>query len=157
MSHEWPQGFRAEFFSPREFKHPDLMDPNWIRDLDTVRMRCGFPLKVNSGARTLEEHEYLYRKEIAKGLPYPADSSHLFDEDNPVRASDLEPSPPKEDDGCDLTLDQRELALLTQVLRMHNDGRWPWLGLICETGHFHIDDTPRLKDRRPYYGVGISR
>ena len=64
MSYDWPQDFASEFFSPKEFDHPTLMDPSFIRDLDTLRMRCGFPVRVNDDARSQEEHEYLYRREI---------------------------------------------------------------------------------------------
>ena len=156
MSYDWPQGFTSEFFSPKEFDHPDLMDPGYIRDLDTIRMRCGFPITVNDDARTRAELEHIYRREISKGEPYPQDSSHLEDELG-VRASDIEPTPPRPEDGCDLTLNERELELLYQILRMWKEGRWPALGLGCETGHTHTDDSPRLGSRRPSYWVAASR
>ncbi len=154
MAYEWPQGFRAEFFSPKEFDHPDLMDPSFIRDLDTLRMRCGFPITVNDDARTTEEHEHLYRMEISKGEAYPEDSSHLECEEG-VRAGDIEPSPPKATDGCDLNLNERELEINFQILRLYKEGRWKHLGLGIETGHFHVDDTPRLS--RPSFWVAVSR
>jgi len=157
MAHEWPQGFESQFFSPREFKHPELMDPSWIADLDTLRMRCGFPLKMNSDARSPEEHEELYSKEIAKGESYPTESAHLWTEEFAVRAGDVEPSIPRDGDGCDLNLDEREIKLTGEIVRMHAEGRWPKLGLGIETGHWHIDDTPRLGERRPKFWVAISR
>lgn len=156
MPNDWG-GFSLEFFSMEEFDHPTLMDQTFLRDWDTVRMRCGFPLKVNDDARLEEEHRLLYTKERQKGLPWPQDSAHLYIDNIPVRALDVEPSIPSIGDGCLLTLDQRELKLLYEILRMYEEGRWPYLGLICETGHFHVDDTPRLSHKRPYFGIGISR
>lgn len=157
MAHEWPQGFTSDFFSPKEFDHPELMDPGFIGDLDFLRMRCGFPLHVNDDARSTEEHEHLYRKEIAKGESYPTESAHLWMEEFPVRASDLEPSVPRQNDGCSLSLDERELKLTYEITRMHEEGRWPSLGLGIETAHWHVDDTPRLGDRRPKFWVAVSR
>lgn len=156
MSHLWPQGFESEFFSPKEFDHPELMDPGYIRDLDKLRMRCGFPIHINDDARSKAEHERLYRKEIAKGESYPKDSSHLQCPEG-VRASDLEPSEPTATDGCGLNLNERELELTYQILRMWKEGHWVYLGLGIETAHWHVDDTPRLKDRRPSFWVAVSK
>ncbi len=169
MSYTWSwQGIELEHFSPKEFDHPELMDGSYLRDLDVLRMRCGFPITINDDARTLEDLEKIYAKEIAKGLPYPTDSSHLYldgedAEDElsvqpiAVRATDLEPSIPTPGDGSDLTFEERELELLFQILRFWKEGRWPKLGLGIETGHVHNDDTPRLGDRRPAHWVAVSR
>lgn len=160
MSYRWEtQGIDLEHFSPDEFDRPELMDASFLRDADTLRMRCGFPLTVNDDARTVEDLEGLYAKEIAKGQPYPTDSAHLYleEEDIKVRALDLEPSIPKPGDGSELNLEERELELLFQIGRMRKEGRWPKLGLGIETGHFHVDDTPRLGARRPAFWVAVSR
>lgn len=157
MAHEWPQGFTSEFFSPKEFDHPELMDPGWIMDLDTLRMRCGFPIDMRDDARSPEEHAELYSVEIAKGEPYPTESAHLWKPDFPVRAGDLKPSVPRAGDGCELNLDEREIKLTGEIVRMHAEGKWPSLGLGIETGHWHVDDTPRLGPLRPKFWVAISR
>ena len=155
MANFWPtQGIDLEFFSPHEFDHPELMDGNFLRDLDTLRMRCGFGLRINDDARTREDLERIYAKEIAKGQSYPSESSHVEVPDVLVRAADLEPIW-NADDGR--TLDEMELDLLEEILRFRKEGRWPHLGLGCETGHFHIDDTPRLGPKRPAYWVAVSR
>ncbi len=166
MSYKWKwQGIELDYFSPREFDHPELMDGDFLLDADELRRRCGFPLTVNDDARTQEDLERIYAKEIAKGQSYPTDSAHLFvdgedaEDGNPipVRALDLEPSVPRDGDGSELTLDERELDLLYEIGRMRKEGRWPKLGLGIETGHFHVDDTPRLGLRRPNFWVAVSR
>lgn len=153
--YEWPQGFTASFFSPREFDHPELIDPNFVLALDRIRLRCGFPIKVNDDARTWEEHTALYADEIAAGDPFPTESAHLHDtptsDPTPVRAVDIRPA------GRHDTPINR-MRLLFEILRLHFiDGLFPNLGLIVETGHIHVDDCERLADSRPYLGVGVSR
>lgn len=169
MSYHWPQGFESQFFSPREFDHPELMDPAFIGDLDTLRMRCGFPIDITDDARTREELEALYAEEIMKdheaGLPYgtswPEDSAHSPMEVDDVlilvRACDAKPTLPRDGDGCALTLEQRQLKLNYEIGRMHEDGHWPKMGLGVETAHWHMDDTPRLGSRRPAFWVAVSR
>ena len=165
MAYEWSGGFTLQFWSPSEFKYPDLMDPNWMQDLDLLRSRCGFPLRINSDARTTEDLERIYAKEIAKGQSYPTDSAHLYFEEREeeeesevkVRAGDIEPVIPKSGDGSELNLEERELKLLLEILKMWEEGRWPKLGLGVETGHTHIDDTPRLGERRPAHWVAVSK
>ena len=158
MAYTWPQGFESEFFSPDEFSKPELMDPAFIADLDTLRMRCGFPIQINNDARDDADMARIYAKEIAKGQSYPTNSAHLFTTGGPfVRAVDCEPSPPKHDDGSDLDLNEREIELTYQVTRLYKEGRWPKLGLGIETGHWHVDDTPRLGDRRPSFWVAVSK
>lgn len=165
MAHRWPQGFDSASFHPSEFDHPELMDPAFIRDLDHLRMRCGFGLKVNDDARTDAELRALYAREIAKdearGLPYgtswPSDSAHAVVGDVLVRAADIEPTLPRDGDGCALSLEERELKLTYEIGRMKEDGRWKHLGLGIETGHWHVDDTPRLGAKRPAFWVAVSR
>ena len=158
MSYLWKwQDVTLEHFSPKEFDRPELMDVGYLQDLDTLRMRCGFPIRINDDARNEEDLARIYRKEIAKGEPYPKDSAHLWKKNHQVCASDIEPEVPKPDDGSDLTLDERELELLYQILRLWKEGRWKLLGLIVETGHFHVDNARRLEAKRPYFGTGISR
>ena len=156
MPYDWPHGFSLEFFSPSEFDHPELMDQLFLKDLDRLRMRCGFPLKINDDARTQEDLERIYAKEIAKGQSYPKPSSHLH-LTSPVRAVDIEPSIPHPGDGSELTLEERELELSYQILLMWKQGKWAHLGLGMETGHWHIDDTPRLAEKRPAFWVAVSR
>ena len=156
MPYDWPHGFSLEFFSPSEFDHPELMDQLFLKDLDRLRMRCGFPLKINDDARTQEDLERIYAKEIAKGQSYPKTSSHLH-LTSPVRAVDIEPSIPHPGDGSELTLEERELELSYQILLMWKQGKWAHLGLGMETGHWHIYDTPRLAEKRPAFWVAVSR
>ena len=156
MPYDWPHGFSLEFFSPSEFDHPELMDQLFLKDLARLRMRCGFPLKINDDARTQEDLERIYAKEIAKGQSYPKTSSHLH-LTSPVRAVDIEPSIPHPGDGSELTLEERELELSYQILLMWKQGKWAHLGLGMETGHWHIDDTPRLAEKRPAFWVAVSR
>jgi hypothetical protein len=128
------------------------MDAAFLRDLDTLRMRCGFPIRVNDDARTQAEHDSLYT-----GDSHKPDSAHLYKEGIPVRSVDIEPTPVRLNDGCALTTEQRELTLTYEILRMWKEGRWPHLGLGCETGHWHIDDTPRLSTKRPAFWVDVSK
>jgi hypothetical protein len=157
MAHEWPGGFSLQFFAPNEFDRPELMDPTFLADLDRLRMRCGFPLRVTDDARNQEDLERIYASEIAKGQDYPRNSAHLSLDGALVRAVDLKPAPPRPDDGSELTLDERELELSYQILQAWKEGRWPSLGYGIETGHWHIDDTPRLGNRRPAHWVAVSR
>jgi len=155
--YEWPGGFRLTYFSPTEFDRPELMDRDFLLSLDRLRERCGFPLTINDDARNTEDLERIYAKEIAKGESYPKTSSHLHMGDTAVRAVDVEPALPKPGDGSELPLEQREMELTYQILHMWKEGRWPKLGLGIETGHWHIDDTPRLGPKRPAFWVAVSR
>ena len=56
-----------QFFAEREFTHPELMDPDFLGDLDKLRMRCGFPLTITNDARSQQDLERIYAEEIAKG------------------------------------------------------------------------------------------
>lgn len=161
--YEWPptsqvsSGFKLNFFSPSEFDRPELMDPGFLHELDTLRERCGFPLTINDDARNTEDLERIYAREIAKGQSYPKTSSHLATHGILVRAVDLEPTLPRPNDGSDLPLEQREIELSYQILRMWKKGVWPNLGIGIETGHWHVDDTPRLGLKRPAFWVAVSR
>ncbi len=159
MARKWPGGYTLAYWHPSEFKYPELMDPEWMHQIDMLRERCGFPLRNNSDGRTLKDLERIYAKEIAKGQDYPKESSHLFIGDVRVRANDIEPSIPKSGDGCKLNLEERELKLLLEILKMWEEGIWKNLGLGLETGHTHIDDTQRLRDkgRRPAHWVAVSK
>lgn len=166
MSYRWePQGIDLEHFSPKEFDRPELMDGGFLKELDTVRMRCGFPLRVTDDARNQEDLERIYAAEIAMGKDYPKESAHLYKRGPiqanrdavPVRAVDIKPAPPKADDGCALTYPERCLELDYQILRMWKEGKWKHLGLGYETAHNHVDDTPRLGLRRPARWVQPSR
>lgn len=157
MSHVWEsQGITLEHFSPLEFDHPEEMDASFLRDLDQLRMRCAFPLTITDDARTEEELRTLYAREIAKGRPYPTDSAHLVVEGAKVRCVDLKPTPPTPDDSP-LSLEERELKLTYEILRMWREGRWRALGLGLESAHWHVDDTPRLGAKRPAFWVAVSR
>jgi hypothetical protein len=157
VAHDWPQGFSLQFFAPSEFDRPELMDPTFLQDLDRLRMRCGFPLKITDDARNQEDLDRIYAREIAKNLPYPTTSSHLHIGDTLVRAVDIKPAIPHSNDTSDLNLEERELELTHQILKLWDDGQWQHLGLGIETGHFHIDDTPRLGAKRPAFWVAVSR
>lgn len=157
MAYDWGSGVSLEFFGPSEFDKPELMDPGFLRELDTLRMRCGFPLRITDDARDQEDLERIYAREIAINKPYPKTSSHLGLDGVLARAVDIKPSVPRPHDGSDLTLEERELELTYQVLRLWKEGTWKHLGLGIETGHFHVDDTPRLGAKRPAFWVAVSR
>jgi len=61
--YEWPGGFRLQYFGPTEFDRPELMDRDFLRELDRLRERCGFPLTINDDARNTEDLERIYAKE----------------------------------------------------------------------------------------------
>jgi len=153
----WPQGFETRFFDVREFDHPELMDPNFIKDLDLLRERCGFGIKILDDARTESDLRRLYKREIELGLPWPKDSAHLFIHNQLVRAVDFRPLYPTIGDGCDLPYEGRELILVSEIIRMYKDRTWINLGLIVETKHIHVDDCPRIASRRPLLSTGESR
>jgi hypothetical protein len=157
MAHSWPGGFSLQFFGPSEFDRPELMDPAFLQDLDRLRMRCGFPLKITDDARNQEDLNRIYAREISKGQSYPRNSAHLHIEGTLVRSVDLKPVTPRSGDGSDLNLEERELELSYQTLKLWKSGRWPKLGLGIETAHWHIDDTPRLGAKRPAFWVAVSR
>ena len=150
MSFQWPQGVVLSFFSPTEFDHPELMDTTFLRDLDALRLRCGFGLQVKDDARTKEEQDALYPGQ-------QKDSAHLYTQGGPfIRAVDIKPSPPYVGDPCTLSLEERQLTLTYEILRLWREGRWPHLGLGLETAHWHVDDTPRLP-QRPSFWVDVSK
>jgi hypothetical protein len=155
--YEWPGGLNLKFFGPGEFDRPELMDGGFLRELDTLRERCGFPLTITDDARDQEDLDRIYAREIAKGLSYPTTSAHLHIDNTLVRSVDLKPTPPRSGDGSDLNLEERELELTHQILKLWDDGVWTRLGLGIETAHWHIDDTPRLGARRPAFWVAVSR
>jgi hypothetical protein len=158
VSYRWEvQKINLEHFSPDEFDHPERMDPEFLKDIDVLRMRCGFPLEITDDARTKEEMEILYAPEIALGKGYPRDSAHLYAQEQLVRCVDIKPAKPKANDGCPLSYVDRLLELDYQILRMWKEGRWKHLGLGYETAHTHIDDTPRLGSKRPARWVQPSR
>ena len=163
MAHKWQKqegyhdGFELNHFAPHEFDRPQLMDADFMQSLDILRDRCGFPLTINDDGRTDADMKRIYRKEIAKGQSYPTTSAHLQIGDHAVRAVDLEPSVPRPGDGSSLTLEERELELIYQILTMYKQGDFPYLGLGLETGHIHLDDTPRLKHKRPSFWVAVSK
>lgn len=149
----WPtHKMMLKHFAPWEFDHPELMDGAFLRDLDELRERCGFPLRVNDDARTQSEHEALYAAEIESGQPYPSDSPHLAQGDVKVRAVDLKPLATD-----DVSLESAQLTLTYEILRMWREGRWDMIGLGLESAHWHVDDTPRLMDKRPAFWVAVSR
>ena len=151
MPYKWKDpDITLQFFSPREFTHASLMDPDFLKDLDTLRMRCGFPLTITNDARSQKDLERIYAVEIAKGQSYPKDSAHLYIPPTLVRAVDLKPV--VADD-----LEERQLELTFQILVMRDDGTWRHLGLGIETAHWHIDDTPRLAEKRPAFWVAVSK
>ena len=151
MPYTWTDpAVTLQFFSEREFKHASLMDPDFLKDLDTLRMRCGFPLTITNDARSQKDLERIYAVEIAKGQDYPKDSAHLYISPTLVRAVDLKPAIAPD-------LESRQLELTFQILRMRNEGTWPNLGLGIETAHWHIDDTPRLGGKRPAFWVAVSK
>jgi hypothetical protein len=157
MAYKWPRGFELEYFSPGEFDHPELMDPLFLADLDRLREACGFALTITDDARDQADLDRIYAREIAKGVPYPRDSAHLYLEGGPlVRAVDLKPGTPRAGDGSTLTLEERELELTHQILKFWGTG-WEHLGLGIESAHWHIDDTPRLEAKRPAFWVAVSR
>lgn len=157
MAHDWPQGFSLQFFSPSEFNHPELMDPTFLQDLDRLRMRCGFALEITDDARTQVDLDRIYAREIAKGISYPTTSAHLHIDGTLVRSVDLKPVTPRPGDGSDLSLEQRELELTYQILRLWDDNVWTHMGLGIETSHWHVDDTQRLGGKRPAFWVAVSR
>ncbi len=151
MPYKWTNpDVTLQFFSEREFKHASLMDPDFLKDLDTLRMRCGFGLTITNDARSQKDLERIYAEEIAKGIPYPTDSAHLYIPPTLVRAVDLKPTVAPD-------LESRQLELTFQILRMRDEGTWEHLGLGIETAHWHIDDTPRLEGKREAFWVAVSK
>jgi hypothetical protein len=153
---KYPQGFTLKYFAMNEFKYPGLMDVEFLKDLDDLREGCGFPLRITDSARTTEDLERIYAKEIARGESYPTDSAHLYKEGSLVRAVDLKPAIPKEGDGSTLSLEEREMELTYQIMLMYK-GVWDNCGVGIETAHWHIDDCTRLKDRRPAFWIAASK
>lgn len=146
--HEWSwQRLELEYFAPREFDHPELMDADMLLVLDEWRRRCGFPFRVTDDARTIPEHRQLYRREIEAGEPWPEDSAHPRG-----RAVDVTPA-----GGYDTPMNR--LRMLRVADEMYEDGTWPELGIIAETAHIHADRDPDLlrAGKRPYFGLGVSR
>ncbi len=149
--HNWQHihsGLELEYFGPGEFRHPGMMDPKFLIQLDRLRAEFTYPIHINSDARSLAKQEKLYRKEIAAGQPWPKESAHLFIKNTLVRCVDIEPVVESE---------SQEIRLVHLITKRHLDGTWPYLCLLIETGHFHLDDTPRLKHKRPYIAPGVSR
>ena len=56
--YEWPGGLNLKFFGPGEFDRPELMDGGFLRELDTLRERCGFPLTITDDAREKQRDQF---------------------------------------------------------------------------------------------------
>jgi len=139
------QNITLEHFKPEEFSRPELMDGEFLRDLDTLRERCGFGLRVTSDARSVEQQATLYAHDSDK-VP---SSAHLDIGNVPVRCVDVVPVNNTE---------RNQLKLTYEILRLWSEGVWPKLGLGVETAHWHIDDTPRLgAKKRPAFWVAASK
>lgn len=64
-------------FTPRDFQRPDLMGYEFVKWLDDLRERVGFPIVVTSDARSKAHN-------IAVGGA--ADSAHVIDENDPTQS-----------------------------------------------------------------------
>ena len=57
-----------KYFTLDEFDSPDLpnsgvnMDSNFLQKLEAAREIAGIPFKINSGYRTQEHHQAIYKK-----------------------------------------------------------------------------------------------
>ena len=143
--HNWSwQGLTLRHFQPAEFDHPERMDPAFLLILDEWRQRSGIPIRIIDDARTLEEHNRLYARDIAAGRK-PPNSAHLRG-----RAVDCRPAQPGE---------AAEMLLVFTALEMWREGRWPYLGLELATRHLHVDSDPELAAQglRPMLWPGVSR
>lgn len=150
---------KLRFFKEREFKRPELLDPEWLRELDELRGRFGHKIIVVSDVRTVNEQAALYDKEVQteidrglrRGTLWPMDGPHVFINDTLVRCADVKVV------GVKISPAETKIRFNNAVTSMFLDGTWAHLGFGVETQHFHIDDTPRLKVRRPAFWVDVSR
>jgi len=151
---EWPDGSELEYFSPLEFDHPELMDMSFMRDLDRLRMRCGFAITITDDARLPHDMARLY------GSNWP-DSAHLYQpasDDHPeylVRAVDLKPASAQ----TKAEREAKEMEIAYQALTFWKEDRWPAFQLEVATRHLHLDDYvwPGRRATRPNIFPGVSK
>lgn len=144
------QRLRLEHFGPHEFDRPELMDAEFLLKLDYLRSCCDFSLKILDDARTEAENKVVYRNEIEAGQSYPSDSAHvlLSTGEEKVCAVDLRPWSHGE---------LRMMVLVWMILEFQRRGIFDRVGMGNYNRHLHLDDQPRLKERRPAIWTGVSR
>jgi len=155
---EW-QDIELEFWTPREFKYPEMMAVVQLRFMDELRRRCGFPLHNNGDGRLDRDMLRIYPELTLATMP---DSAHWVrgpSPENRVRdcqANDIEP----EGRGIlpDAEFNRRMGILAQKALELKNEDSFPDVGVELADRHVHVDTfVDRVRARRPWYWVGKSR
>lgn len=126
-----------KWFDEREFDHPDEMDPDFLRLLDTLRERCGFPILLTNDYRTESDMERIYGPDRSEW----ANSPHQRG-----LAVDCQPIP---------NTSKKRMRLVFEALHLWRSGSWPNLGIEIATRHIHLDADTEL--RRPHLWIGVSK
>lgn len=146
----FPNRLTLDHFSPAEFDHPDKVDPELLELLDEVRHRCGFPIRVNDDARTLQDVVDIYGpQESWPDWLRESGSPHQIHDDGYGHAVDVEPA----GDHDWSTFHTRKMEIACHAFGLRSI--WPNQGIEVGTSHVHLDTSPKLK--RPYYWGGESR
>lgn len=136
------QDIWLEYFAPTEFEHPDQMNAELLTNLDELRHRCGFPIKINDGYRTDADMAAIYGSDRSKW----SNSPHMRG-----RGVDIEPH-------GDLTyaeFHRRKMVIMYHALAMWMEGKWPRLGLELADVHTHLDND--TENTRPFAWPGVSK
>lgn len=129
-------------FREAEFDYPDLVDPELLTLVDEVRHRLGHSIYVKSDAR---HHDDMVRIYGPAELEWP-NSPHQIRSDGFGHGLDLRMTPWNGD---------TRFKFVRNCYALHEEGRWPRLGIeVCDQ-HVHVDNDPVL--RRPWLWIGRSR
>jgi hypothetical protein len=129
-------------FGRHEFRNPDLVDPALLLLVDEVRDRTGHPIYVKSDARHRADMERIYGPDDTE---WP-NSPHQIRDDGFGHGLDLRMHPWN---------GTTRFAFVRACIALHEEGRWPNLGIELADQHLHVDNDPVLV--RPWLWTGRSR
>lgn len=145
--HDWEwQGIQLDHFSPREFKHPEMMDRDLLLQVDALRRRCGFALHVTSDGRSEADIEAIYGDDQSE---WPGWLREVGSPHQRGHAIDFVPAADDKQ-----TRDERRAKVFSEAFQMWEMGLWPRCGIEFADHHIHVDNDVKL--RRPHFWPGES-
>lgn len=129
-------------FTQSEFQHPELVDPDLLRLVDEARQRAGDPIYVKSDARHHSDMVQIYGPDESE---WP-NSPHQIRDDGFGHGVDLRMHPWN---------GETRFRFVKACMDLHEEDRWPRLGIEIADQHVHVDNDPVL--RRPWLWAGRSK
>lgn len=134
-------------FTPSEFDNPGLVDPALLLLVDEARHRAGLVLPdlriyVKSDARHHTDMVRIYGPDPTE---WP-NSPHQIRSDGYGHGLDLRMVPWNH---------RTRFEFVRACMALHEEGRWPRLGIEGADEHIHVDNDPVLI--RPAFWIGLSR